>query len=63
MRKDLEEFEKIIYPQYEESRLNIPLQRNEAFRRYEEITTALTSHWRHWQRGLETVLGKMYFEL
>ena len=63
MRKDLEEFEKIIYPQYEEARLNIPLQRNEAFRRYEEITTALTIHWRHWQRGLETVLGKMYFEL
>ena len=59
IRKDLEEFEKSIYPKYQEAATNIPVQRADVNKHSQKLTTALDKQREALHTEIDTIIQEM----
>ena len=63
MEKDLKDFEKSIYPKYQEAATNIPLQRAELVKRSQKLTIALDKQGEALHKEIDNVIQEMKSEI
>ena len=59
IKKDLEEMEKVIYPNYQQTASNIPVQKENAKKHSYKLTTALKKQGEAVHREIDTGIKKM----
>ena len=63
IKKDLQEIEKLIYPEYQEAVLNIPVQKVNARKHTQKLTTALKEQGEIFHKEIDTIIRKMLSEI
>ncbi|XP_022317018.2 uncharacterized protein LOC111120519 [Crassostrea virginica] len=63
MQKDLQDFEKSIYPKYQEAATNIPVQRADVNKRSQKLTTALDKQREALHTEIDTIIQGMKSEI
>nr|XP_022307850.1 uncharacterized protein LOC111113851 [Crassostrea virginica] len=63
IRKDLKEFDKSIYPKYQEAAINIPVQRAEVYKRSRKLTIALDKQGEDLHANIDAIIQGMKSEI
>ena len=63
IRNDLHDLEKIIFPKYKEAASNIPVQRADAKKHYQKLTTTLTKEGEALHKETDTIIQEMQSEI